>query len=172
MSSCPTPRSASGAPWWSRIPTVTRCASAQTRSAEMEFPTAEHERLVLDEARGARWKRWGPYLAERQWATVREDYSANGDCWNYFPHDHARRRGKTDPEFELIDTGAFEDGRYFDVFIEYAKGAPEDIAIRIRIHNRGPEAARIDVLPTLWFRNTWSWGRTGEGYPARPSIRT
>ncbi|TMA29635.1 MAG: glucosidase, partial [Deltaproteobacteria bacterium] len=223
-------------------------------------PTAEHERLVLDEARSARWKRFGPYLAERQWATVREDYSASGDCWNYFPHDHARsrayrwgedgllgicdqrarlcfalalwngrdpilkeryfgltgpegnhgedvkeqyfyldstpthsylrslykypqaefpyawlveenrRRGKTDPEFELIDTGVFEDGRYFDVFAEYAKNAPEDIAIRIRIHNRGPEAARIHVLPTLWFRNTWSWGRTGEGYPARPSL--
>jgi Glycosyl hydrolase family 63 C-terminal domain len=224
------------------------------------YPTAEHERLVLDETRAARWKRWGPYLAERQWATVREDYSANGDCWNYFPHDHARsrayrwgedglfgicdqrarlcfalalwngrdpilkerlfgltgpegnhgedvkeqyfyldstpthsylrslykypqaefpyawlveenrRRGKTDPEFELIETGVFEGGRYFDVFVEYAKSSPEDIAIRIRIHNRGPEPARIDVLPTLWFRNTWSWGRTGEGYPARPSI--
>ncbi len=230
-------------------------------SAVMGHATAEHERLVLDAARTARWKRWGPYLAERQWATVREDYSANGDCWNYFPHEHARsrayrwgedgllgicdqrarlcfalalwngrdailkerlfgltgpegnhgedvkeqyfyldstpthsylrslykypqaefpyawlveenrRRGKNDPEFELIDTGVFDDQRYFDVFAEYAKNGPDDIAIRIRIHNRGPEAARIHVLPTLWFRNTWSWGRTGEGYPARPSLR-
>src|SRR5262245_10424751 len=262
-SSCPTRRWASAAPCSSRIPMVTPFASATNGSIEMAhaYPTAEHERLVLDETRAARWKRWGPYLAERQWATVREDYSANGDCWNYFPHDHARsrayrwgedgllgicdqrarlcfalalwngrdpilkerlfgltgpegnhaedvkeqyfylestpthsylrslykypqaefpyawlveenrRRGKLDPEFEIIDTGVFDDGRYFDVFAEYAKSTPNDIAIRVRIHNRGPECARIHVLPTLWFRNTWSWGRTGEGYPARPSLR-
>src|SRR6201993_263051 len=194
------------------------------------------------------WYRWGPYLSERQWGTVREDYSANGDAWNYLPHEHSRsrayrwgedgiagfsdreqrlcfalalwngrdpilkerlfgltngegnhgedvkelyyyldatpthsylkmlykypqgeypygllveenrRRGIGQPEFELVDTGLFADNRYFDVFVEYAKAAPDDILIRITIANRGPEAARIDVLPTLWFRNTWSWG--------------
>ena len=78
-----------------------------------------------------------------------------------------RRRGKHEPEFELADTGVFDGGRYFDVFAEYAKTAPDDILIRITVANRGPEAARLHLLPTLWFRNTWSWGRTGEGYWAR-----
>src|SRR5262245_43929082 len=223
-------------------------------------PDAETRRLMEDSRREKNWKRWGPYLSERQWGTVREDYSENGDCWNYFPHDQARsrayrwgedgllgitdrecrlcfalalwngrdmilkerlfgltgpegnhgedvkesyyyldstpthswmkalykypqaaypyaslveenrRRGRHEGEFEIADTGVFEDGRYFDVFAEYAKAGPDDIAIRILIANRGPEAATIDVLPTLWFRNTWSWGREGEGYPARPSI--
>jgi len=223
--------------------------------------TAEHARLIADAARHANWKRWGPYLAERQWGTVREDYSANGDCWNYLSHDHARSRayrwgedgllgfcdrqcrlcfalalwnerdpilkerlfGLTNnegnhgedvkecyyyldstpthsymkalykypqrafpyeqlvaenrnrnagqPEFELIDTGIFDDHRYFDVIIEYAKASPEDMLIRITVHNRGPEAARCHVLPTIWFRNTWSWGRTGEGYDTvKPTI--
>ena len=221
---------------------------------------AEGERLAQDAARERNWKRWGPYLSERQWGTVREDYSEHGTAWDYFPHDHARsrtyrwgedgllgitdregrlcfalalwngrdpilkerlfgltgsegnhgedvkesyfyldstpthsymkalykypqaefpyarlveenrRRGKSDPEFELADTGVFDENRYFDVFVEYAKAAPDDLLIRITVANRGPEAARLDVLPTLWFRNTWSWGRTGEGYWARPRI--
>ncbi len=223
-------------------------------------PDRESQRLEEDAARLKNWKRWGPYLSERQWGTVREDYSEGGSCWDYFPHDQARsrayrwgedgllgitdrenrlcfalamwngrdpilkerlfgltgpegnhgedvkecyyyldstpthsylkalykypqraypyarlveenrRRGKHEGELELADTGVFEDGRYFDVFVEYAKAAPDDIAIRITIANRGPEDAEIDVLPTLWFRNTWSWGRQGEGYWAKPSI--
>jgi hypothetical protein len=221
---------------------------------------AEKVRLDEDAARAKNWKRWGPYLSERQWGTVREDYSAHGDCWNYFPHDHARsrayrwgedgllgiadrecrlafglalwngkdpilkerlfgltgpegnhgedvkeqyfyldstpthsymsalykypqaeypyawiveenrRRGKDAPEFELNDTGVFDDGRYFDVFAEYAKASPNDVLIRITIANRGPEAARLHVLPQLWFRNTWSWGRSGEEYTTKPTL--
>ena len=213
----------------------------------MKSPTAEVIRLEEDEARAKNWKRWGPYLAERQWATVREDYSEWATCWEYFPHDQARsrayrwgedgllgitdrecrlcfalalwngrdpilkerlfgltnsegnhgedvkeyyfyldstpthsymkylykypqqefpyprlieenrRRTRLDPEFELMDTGIFDDGRYFDVFVEYAKSGPNDILIRISLHNRGPGAARLHVLPTLWFRNTWTW---------------
>ncbi|HEU5041941.1 MAG TPA: hypothetical protein VFT84_14010 [Gemmatimonadales bacterium] len=222
---------------------------------------AESHRLAEDARREQNWKRWGPYLAERQWGTVREDYSPYGDCWNYFPHDHARsrayrwgedgllgisdrqgrlcfalalwngrdpilkerlfgltgpegnhgedvkeeyfyldstpthsymkalykypqsaypyealvrvnrERGKQDPEYELVDTGAFQGGRYFDVTAEYAKGDPDDILIRVTVANRGPEPAEIHLLPTLWFRNTWSWGRQGEGYWPRPSLR-
>ncbi|HVQ29368.1 MAG TPA: glucosidase [Vicinamibacteria bacterium] len=221
---------------------------------------AEKVRLDEDASRTRNWKRWGPYLSERQWGTVREDYSAGGSCWGYFPHDQARsrayrwgedgllgicdrearlcfalglwngkdpilkerlfgltgpegnhgedvkeqyfyldstpthsymkalykyplteypyarlveengRRGKGDPELELIDTGAFDEGRYADVVAEYAKASPNDILIRITVQNRGPEAARIHVLPQLWFRNTWSWGRTTEGYDAKPKI--
>jgi hypothetical protein len=221
----------------------------------------ESIRLERDAQRVENWKRWGPYLSERQWGTVREDYSGDGNVWNYFPHDHARsrvyrwgedgllgitdrqcrlcfalalwngrdpilkerlfgltgpegnhgedvkecyyyldstpthsylkalykypqrafpyeelvrenaRRGKGEPEYELPDTGAFDDGRYFDVVAEYAKAAPEDILIRLTVSNRGPEAAPLHLLPTLWFRNTWSWGRGGEGYSAeRPTI--
>jgi len=197
------------------------------------------------------WRLWGSYLSERAWGSVREDYSANGDAWTYFPHDHARsrayrwnedgllgicddsqrlcfaialwngedaflkerpfglsghegnhgedakdywfyldnlpshaymralykypqrafpyqrlidenrRRGKDDPEFELLDTDAFGDDRYFDVTVEYAKGSPTDILIRITATNRGPEPAHLDLLPTLWFRNTWAWGARG-----------
>ena len=220
-------------------------------------PGPEHRRL--DEARtgGADWRRWGPYLSERQWGTVREDYSDNGDAWSYFSHDQARsrayrwgedglagisddrqllcfaltvwngadpilkerlfgltnregnhgedvkecyfyldstpthsymrylykypqaaypyddlvatsaRRGRRDLEYELIDTGVFDADRYFDVEVEYAKATPEDIAVRISVSNRGPEAAPIHLLPTLWFRNTWSWG----GDLPRPSLR-
>ncbi len=225
-------------------------------------PDDEAARLAEDAARERHWKRWGPYLSERQWATVREDYSAAQDPWAYFPHDHARsrayrwgedgllglcdhlgrlafglalwngrdpilkerlfgltgpegnhgedvkeqyfyldstpthsylrslyrypqtefpytrlveenrRRGRDRPEFEIEDTGIFDDDRYFDVFTEYAKASPNDILIRIAVANRGPEPARLDVLPTLWFRNTWSWGRTGEGFPARPRIQS
>src|SRR6202162_4228349 len=221
---------------------------------------AESERLAQDERRERNWKRWGPYLSERQWGTVREDYSAGGTAWDYFPHDHARsrayrwgedgllgisdregrlcfsialwngrdpilkerlfgltgsegnhgedvkesyfyldstpthsymkalykypqgqypygrlveenrRRGKHEPEFELADTGVFDEDRYFDVFTEYAKTAPDDILVRITVANRGPAPARLDLLPTLWFRNTWSWGRTGEGYWGKPRI--
>jgi hypothetical protein len=226
----------------------------------MPTPNPERLRLQEDERRERNWKRWGPYLAERQWGTVREDYSADGNVWNYFPHDHARsrayrwgedgllgicdrecrlafalalwntedpilkerlfgltgpegnhgedvkevyfysdstpthsylkaqykyphrafpyqllveenaRRGKKDREFELLDTGIFEDNRYFDVTVEYAKAAPDDILIRLTIANRGPELRTIHVLPTLWCRNTWSWGRADEGYWPRPSI--
>jgi len=220
----------------------------------------EELRLQQSQARTANWQRWGPYLSERQWGTVREDYSENGDNWGYFPHDQARsrayrwgedgllgicdrecrlcfalalwngqdsilkerlfgltgpegnhgedvkeayfyldstpthsylkalykypqsaypydqlvdenrRRGKLDPEFELADTGAFDDSRYFDVFAEYAKAAPDDILIRITVANRGPETATIHLLPTLWFRNTWSWGCTHEGCDRKPVI--
>lgn len=221
----------------------------------------ERTRLAEDARREKNWKRWGPYLSERQWATVREDYSATGECWSYFPHDHARsrayrwgedgllgicdregrlcfalalwngedpilkerlfgltgeqgnhgedvkecyfyvdsspthsymkavykypqraypyqqlidenrRRGKQDREYELLDTGAFNEMRYFDVTMEYAKVSPDDILIRIRIDNRGPESWPLHLLPTVWFRNVWSWGRTGEGYWPEPAIR-
>jgi Mannosylglycerate hydrolase MGH1-like glycoside hydrolase domain len=209
---------------------------------------SEDDRLAASAEREAHWKRWGPYLSERQWGTVREDYSANGDAWNYFPHDHARsrvyrwgedgisgicdrhqhicfalalwnekdpilkerlfgltnregnhgedvkeyyyyldatptgsylkylykypqaefpydqlvavngKRTKLEPEYELIDTGVFDANRYFDVFVEYAKADPEDILVRITAWNRGPVAAPLHLLPTLWFRNRWSWG--------------
>jgi hypothetical protein len=226
-------------------------------------PTAEEQRLDEDQRRVQDWKRFGPYLSERQWGTVREDYSADGDAWGYLPHEHARsrayrwgedgllglcdrqgrlcfalalwngadpilkerlfgltgpegnhgedvkehyfyldatpthaygkalykypqrafpyerlveenrRRTRDDREFEITDTDAFEGNRYFDVFAEYAKAAPDDIGIVITVANRGPEAASLALLPTLWFRNTWSWGRAGEGYQRadqRPSL--
>src|SRR5689334_17524467 len=212
------------------------------------------EQTRLDDARDqkAPWKKWGPYLSERQWGTVREDYSEGGDAWNYFTHDHARSRAyrwgedglagfsddqqqlcfalalwnSKDPilkerlfgltnsesnhgedvkeyyfyldstpthsymkflykypqrefpygdlvvtsrgrsrnefEYELLDTGAFEGNRYFDVFVEYAKASPDDVLIQINIHNRGPEPASLHVLPTLWFRNRWSWDSAAE----------
>jgi len=218
--------------------------------------TAEEHRLEESRQRKVHWKRWGPYLSERQWGTVREDYSPNGAAWDYFPHDHARsracrwgedglgglsdrhqlvcfalalwngrdpilkerlfglsgpegnhgedvkeyyfyldntpthsymkflykypqgafpytqlleenrRRGRSAPEFELLDVGAFGENRYFDIFIEYAKATSEDVLVRITAHNRGPEAAELYLLPTLWFRNTWSWGRD----PYRPVL--
>jgi len=221
---------------------------------------AEKTRLTQDASRENNWKRWGPYLSERQWATVREDYSSTGDAWNYFPHDHARsrayrwgedgllgwsdrqcrlcfalalwngrdpilkerlfglnnsegnhgedvkecyfyvdstpthsyakaiykypqaefpygrlreenaKRGRLDPEFELMDTGLFNDSRYFDVIAEYAKAAPDDTLVRITIANRGPDAASIHLLPTLWFRNTWTWGCTHEGCHLKPRM--
>ncbi len=222
--------------------------------------TAEDRRLAEDHARRANWKRWGPYLAERQWATVREDYSEGGTCWDYFPHDHARsrayrwgedgllgfcdrearlcfglalwngrdpilkerlfgltgnegnhgedvkeewfyldstpthayakalykypqaefpyarlveenrRRGRMDREFELADTGVFAEGRYFDVMAEYAKLAPDDLLVRITVANRGPDPATLHLLPTLWFRNTWSWGCPREGCLRKPTL--
>jgi hypothetical protein len=210
--------------------------------------TSEHSRLEEAGKQKIPWKKWGPYLSERQWGTVREDYSESGDAWNYFTHDQARsrayhwgedglagisddhqylcfalalwngkdpiikerlfgltntegnhgedvkeyyfyldstpthsymkylykypqsaypyadlvetnrHRGRQYFEYELLDTGVFDQDRYFDVFVEYAKAAPEDILIQISIFNRGPEPAALHVLPTLWFRNTWSWG--------------
>ena len=230
-------------------------------SAAMESTsTAEHQRLAEDLERTRNWKRWGPYLSERQWGTVREDYSDNGDAWNYFPHEHARsrayrwgedgllgitdrecrlcfalalwnerdpilkeriygltnpqgnhgedpkeawyyldstpthsymralykypqaeypyerlvtenqRRGRQQREFEIHDSGVFDGDRYFDVFAEYAKAAPDDICIRITIENRGPDAAPLHVLPTLWFRNTWSWGKVQGAVKTKPEI--
>jgi hypothetical protein len=216
------------------------------------------ERARLDEAsRGVPWRRWGPYLSERAWGTVREDYSAGGDAWGFFPHDHARsrayrwneeglagicddqqvlcfalamwngrdpilkerifgltgpqgnhgedakeywwyldatpthswmrwryvypqaafpydrlleeslRRTRLDPEFELVDTGALDGGRYWEVTADFAKAAPEDVCIRLTVRNAGPDEADIDVLPTLWFRNTWSWAPDSR----RPEVR-
>ncbi len=208
----------------------------------------EQQRIQESQQRKVHWKRWGPYLSERQWGTVREDYSANGEAWEYFPHEHARSRAyrwgedgiagfcdrhqricfalalwnerdtilkerlfgltnkegnhgedvkeyyfyldatptssylkclykypqaafpyerliaenhqrtREDPEFELIDTGVFNENRYFDVFVEYAKASVEDILIRISAINRGPDTAPLHLLPTLWARNTWAWG--------------
>lgn len=208
---------------------------------------AESKRLADSNSGKANWRQWGPYLSERQWGTVREDYSPHGNAWEYFPHDHARsrayrwgedgiaglsddqqrlcfgialwngkdpilkerlfgltnsegnhgedvkeiyyyldatpthsflkmlykypqrefpyarlveenrRRGKDQAEFEVLDTGVFDDDRYFDVFVEYAKAEVDDILIQVTVHNRGPEEAMIHVLPQLWFRNTWSW---------------
>ena len=217
------------------------------------------ETIRLEEARNGKlaWKRWGPYLSERQWGTVREDYSDSGDAWNYFSHDQARSRayrwgedglagisddqqrlcfalalwngkdpiikerlfgltnsegnhgedvkeyyfyldstpthsslkylykypqraypydlivgtnrtrGRTQPEFELIDTGVFDDDRYFDVFVEYAKASPEDILVEISVCNRGAEPAQLHLLPTIWFRNTWATDPSNE----QPTIR-
>ena len=208
---------------------------------------AERERLLANHNGTCDWRRWGPYLSERQWGTVREDYSEDGDAWSYFSHDQARsrayhwgedglagisddqqqlcfamafwngadpilkerlfgltnsegnhgedvkecyfyldatpthsylkwlykypqrafpyedliqanrHRGRLDFEYELLDTGVFDDDRYWDIQVEYAKATPDDILILITLNNRGPEAATIDVLPTLWFRNTWAW---------------
>jgi hypothetical protein len=222
-------------------------------------PDKSIEQTRLNEARerGIGWKKWGPYLSERQWGTVREDYSTDGNAWDYFNHDQSRsrayrwgedglggisddtqrlcfaialwnerdpilkerlfgltnsegnhgedvkeyyfyvdstpthsymkylykypqceypyrdlvetnrRRSRDQFEYELIDTGAFDGDRYFDVFVEYAKAGPDDILVKITAHNRGPEAARLQLLPTLWFRNTWSWSRP----TAKPELR-
>ena len=218
---------------------------------------AEKVRLAKEKKGVQPWKFFGPYLSERQWGTVREDYSPGGTAWEYFPHDHARsrayrwgedgiagfsdglqrlclslavwngkdpilkerlfgltnaegnhgedvkelyyyldatpthsylkmlykypqrafpydqlvaenaKRGKTDGEFELLDTGVFDDDRYFDIFVEYAKAAPDDILMRVTVHNRGPETATIHLLPHLWFRNSWSWKKD----PHKPNLR-
>jgi hypothetical protein len=218
---------------------------------------AEQVRLDDDSAQRFTWKKWGPYLSERQWGTVREDYSDDGNAWDYFTHDQARsrayrwgedglagisddrqllcfalalwngkdpilkerlfgltnregnhgedvkeyyfyldstpthsymkylykypqaaypydalvetnrQRGRGEFEYELLDTGVFDDDRYFDVFVEYAKASPEDILIQITVTNRGPESATLDVLPTIWFRNIWS----GKEEEARPELR-
>ena len=212
------------------------------------MPSIEAARLLEVPKGRAPWRRWGPYLSERAWGTVREDYSADGDAWDFFPHDHARsrayrwnedglagicddrqtlcfalalwngrdpilkerifglsgtegnhgedakecwfyldstpthswmrwrylyphaafpyqqlvdenrRRGRNEPEFELLDTGVFDEDRYFEVTVDYAKASADDILVRISVRNASQDAAEIDVLPTLWFRNTWSWG--------------
>ncbi len=224
-------------------------------------PTAEAQRLAEDAARAQNWKRWGPYLSERQWGTVREDYSADGSAWTHFPHEQARsrayrwgedgllgitdrecrlcfalalwngkdpilkerlfgltgpqgnhgedvkelyyyldatptysyakalykypqrefpyqdlvqenaRRGKHELEYELVDTGVFVENRYFDVQVEYAKAGPDDLLVRITVSNRGPDAAELHLVPTLWFRNHWSWGRDSEEHGPKPVIR-
>jgi hypothetical protein len=240
---------------------ISRAVMDADRSAlSAQQQTAEELRLAEAHARKANWQRWGSYLAERQWGTVREDYSEYGDCWDYFPHDQARsrayrwgedgllgftdrecrlcfalalwngrdpilkerlfglagpegnhgedvkecyyyldatpthsymkslykypqaeypyvrlveenrRRGKGEPEFELADTGVFNDGRYFDVTAEYAKASPDDVLVRITVANRGPDAATLHLLPTLWFRNSWSWGCSHEGCEVKPRI--
>src|SRR5919109_2302404 len=224
-------------------------APRRSRSREaLRSLTHEERRLEASRERSAHWKRWGPYLSERAWGTVREDYSPYGTAWDYFPHDQARskayrwgedgiggicdrhqyicfalalwngrdpmlkerlfgltgsqgnhgedvkeyyfylnstpthssmkflykypqaeypyaqlveenrRRGRDAPEYELIDTGVFDEDRYFDVVVEYAKGTPEDLLIRIQVINRGPETALLHLLPTIWCRNTWAWG--------------
>jgi len=217
----------------------------------------ERERLGEVPRGRSPWRHWGPYLSERAWGTVREDYSATGEAWDSFPHDHARSRtyrwnedglagicddrqtlclalsfwngrdpilkerifgltgpqgnhgedakeywwyldstpthswmrwrymypqaefpytqlvdenrarGKHEPELELVDTGIFDDGRYWEITADYAKASPEDILLRVTVRNAGPDTATIDVLPTLWFRNTWSWGLDDR----RPAIR-
>src|SRR5262252_88032 len=215
---------------------------------------SEDQRLQAAHAMGIPWKKWGPYLSERQWGTVREDYSRTGNAWDYFSHDQARsrayrwgedglagisddqqhlcfaialwngvdpilkerlfgltnsegnhgedvkeyyfyldstpthsymkylykypqcsypytelvdtnrRRSRLELEYELLDTGIFDDDRYFDVFVEYAKPAPEDLLMHIRVYNRGPDAATLHLLPHLWFRNTW-WNVHGATKP-------
>ena len=217
----------------------------------------EQQRLVEAREKGIPWKKWGPYLSERQWGTVREDYSDDGNAWDYFSHEQSRSRAyrwgedgiagisddkqrlcfavamwngrdpilkerlfgltnsegnhgedvkeyyfyldstpthsymnylykypqkefpyrdlveanrkltREDFEYELLDTGVFDDDRYFDVFVEFAKASPEDVLIRITAHNRGPEPAKLHLLPTLWYRNTWSWGH----FVAKPTLR-
>ena len=217
---------------------------------------AEQRRLQDADEQGVAWRRWGPYLSERQWGTVREDYSSGGDAWSYFTHDQARSRAyrwgedgiagvsddrqllcfalalwngrdpmlkermfgltnaegnhgedvkeyyfyldstpthsymkclykypqgpypyddlvatnrarsRTEFEYELLDTGVFDGDRYFDVFVEYAKASPEDLLVQVTVHNRGPEAATLHLLPTLWFRHTWSWA----GGTTRPRL--
>lgn len=219
------------------------------------FTDAESLRMAARDCGAEPWGLWGSYLSDRQWGTVREDYSADGDAWNFFTHEQARsrvyrwgedgllgicdsdarvcfapafwngkdrmlkerpfglsnpqgnhgedikdyfyhldntpthsfmrglykypqaefpyeklveengRRSRQEPEYELVDTGIFADGRYFDIFVEYAKEGPEDIGIRIRAINRGPDPAPLHILPTLWFRNTWSWGEPGATKP-------
>src|SRR6188768_3271214 len=236
-----------------------------TEAAPSSGTTAEHARLAQATGRAENdlfesnpWYEWGPYLSERAWGTVREDYSNDGDAWSFFPHDHARsrayrwnedgmaglsdvhhdlclalalwngvdpilkermfgltgpqgnhgedvkeywwyldstpthswntwhyhypqrefpygdliaenaRRGKLDPEYELVDTGIFDESRYWVVTVDYAKAAPRDLLMRITVENAGPDEATIDVLPTFWFRNTWSWGY--DNHP-KPTLR-
>ncbi len=226
----------------------------------MSVNDAEHQRLAEDGRRDKNWKRWGPYLAERQWGTVREDYSKDGKVWSYFSHDHAasrvyrwgedgllgicdrqcrlcfsvalwntrdpilkerlfgltgpegnhgedvkesyfyldstpthsymkalykypqaefpygwlvdegRRRSRKQPPPKILDSGVFDDSRYFDVQVEYAKSSPNDVLARITIANRGPEDAELWLLPTAWFRNTWIWGCRHEGCTLKPRM--
>jgi len=231
--------------------------------------TAEHDRLEEAREQKVPWKKWGPYLSERQWGTVREDYSEGGNAWDYFSHDQARSRayrwgedglaaisddkqrlcfalalwngkdpilkerlfgltnaegnhgedvkeyyfyldstpthsymkylykypqaafpyadlvetnrgrGRHEFEYELLDTGVFDQDRYFDVFVEYAKASADDLLMQLTVHNRGPEPAELHVLPTLWFRNQWSWHSASDrpllqqiaGTPARGVVK-
>jgi len=260
----PTPTPPSSASTAAQPATPAAAAGSAAFSASADFSahvTAEARRLCRDSQRREHWKRWGPYLSERQWGTVREDYSADGSCWSSFSHDHARsrayrwgedglmgisdsqcrlcfavalwngndpilkerlfgltgpegncaedvkehyfyldstpthsymkglykypqaafpysklveearRRSRTDGEFELTDTGTLDDGRYFDVFVEYAKASAGDILIKITVHNRGDAPAPVHVLPTLWFRNSWSWGKTLENPAEKPWMK-
>jgi hypothetical protein len=239
-----------------------RHCDGMTSAASEKTRLAEKDRLAEADAGRRPWRNWGPYVAERAWGTVREDYSANGDAWTFFPHDHARsrvfrwnedgmaaicdedqtfvlglalwngvdpilkermfgltgpegnhgedakeywwyldstpthswmtwryhypqrefpyarlvaenaRRGHHDPEFELVDTGIFDESRYWAVTVDYAKAGPHDLCAVVRIENRGPETASLHVVPTLWFRNTWAWDLPGEiGPDAVPVIR-
>src|SRR4051812_25734727 len=234
--------------------------NAETRKNSETIMNAELQRLQAERQTSRDWKQWGPYLSERQWGTVREDYSEYGSCWEYFSHDQARsrayrwgedgllgicdrqarvcfalalwngsdpilkerlfgltgpegnhgedckenyyyleatptssylkalykypksgypyarlveenrRRGKLDPEFELADCGVFDAGDYYDVTVEYAKADDDDILVRISVENRSNEEALVHLLPTLWFRNTWSWGRNSEGYGDKSTL--
>src|SRR3989440_4434254 len=236
---------------------ILRVVSSTLISGRNSMSSAEQHRLQEAHESGQAWYRWGPYLSERQWGTVREDYSPSGTAWDFLPHDQARshayrwgedgllgisddrqrlcfalalwneadpilkerlfgltnsegnhgedvkeyyffldntpthsymkalykypqrafpytelvaenrRRGRNEPEYELLDTGVFTEDRYFDVTVEYAKAEPEDILIRITATNRGPGAAPLHLLPTLWFRNTWAWGYDNR----RPELR-
>ncbi len=237
-----------------------RATPSPSSNRSSSLRNAERHRLAEDDNRIKNWKRWGPYLSERQWGTVREDYSADGWVWSYFTHDQARsrtyrwgedgllgitdrqcricfapalwnkkdsilkerlfglsggegnhgedvkecyyyldstpthsymralykyphnefpyarlvdenrRRSRHDKEFELIDTGIFDNNEYFDVFIEYAKADPNELLIKIEAVNRSEQAAPLVLVPTVWFRNTWAWGRTGEGYTIKPRV--
>jgi hypothetical protein len=234
-------------------------AEEQKHTSLSYVEVTEQKRLNDAREQGVPWKKWGPYLSERQWGTVREDYSKDGNAWDYFSHDQSRsrayrwgedglagisddkqqlcfalalwngrdpilkermfgltnsesnhgedvkeyyfyvdstpthsymkylykypqkeypyrdlvetnrRRSREEMEYELLDTGIFDQDRYFDVFVEYAKADPEDVLVRISVHNRGPETAQLHVLPTLWFRNTWSWD-SGKSKPVLGQI--
>jgi hypothetical protein len=236
---------------------MAKSRTAPTVASAGVVDVAEQKRLNDAREAGIPWKKWGPYLSERQWGTVREDYSTDGNAWDYFSHDQSRsrayrwgedglggisddkqrlcfalalwngrdpilkerlygltnsegnhgedvkeyyfyvdstpthsymkylykypqrefpyrdlvetnrRRSREEFEYELIDTGVFNEDRYFDVVLEYAKAEPEDIQIKVTVHNRGPEAAQLHLLPTLWYRNTWSWGENDR----KPSLR-
>ncbi len=250
------------APMPSRAENKTATPKVEIQSIPLPNPElAESIRLQESASRTQNWKRWGPYLSERQWGTVREDYSASGECWDYLSHDQSRSRayrwgedglmgisdrecrlcfsvamwngrdpilkerlfgltgpegnhgedvkecyyyldsspthsyvkmlykypqsefpyswivhenrsrGKDSPEFELLDTGIFNDNRYFDVTTEYAKQGPDDIFIRITVANRGPEESTLHLMPTLLFRNSWSWGCSHDGCEVKPRLR-
>src|SRR5580765_2086438 len=232
-----------------------RSADAGSAAPDLSGNTVEHDRIAAADAGTEPWRDWGPYLSERAWGTVREDYSADGNAWDFFPHDHARSRvyrwnedgmagfsdatqnwclslalwngvdpilkermfgltgpqgnhgedakeywwyldstpthswntwryhypqrefpyqelvsgnagrGRLDPEYELVDTGVFDADRYWVVTVVYAKAGPRDLLMNITVSNSGPDEATVDVLPTLWFRNTWSWGYTDHPKP-------
>src|SRR5438045_3381853 len=132
---------------------------------------AETQRLLEDEHRERNWKRFGPYLSERQWGTVREDYSEHGGCWDYFPHDHARSRAYRWGEDGLLGF-CDRQGRLCFALCLWNEQDPilKDLLIRVTVANRGPAPAALHLLPTLWFRNIWSWGRQGEGYGSVPRL--